>query len=145
VTVKTLILVSAVAALATSASAAELTPDVIGPYLRIQTALAHDTLTVTADAGAIATAAVALGDKAAPIVVAATTLAHPADLAAARARFGVLSEAIEAYVTTMRLTLPNGVKAAFCPMAKKPWLQEGARIANPYYGSEMPLCGTFRP
>jgi hypothetical protein len=29
-------------------------------------------------------------------------------------------------------------------MARKSWLQEGARIANPYFGGEMPLCGSFR-
>jgi hypothetical protein len=29
-------------------------------------------------------------------------------------------------------------------MVNKPWLQEGATIANPYYGKEMPTCGSFR-
>jgi hypothetical protein len=29
-------------------------------------------------------------------------------------------------------------------MVHKPWLQEGSAIANPYYGKEMPDCGSFR-
>ncbi len=33
---------------------------------------------------------------------------------------------------------------AYCPMAKKAWLQkEGEAIGNPYYGQEMPRCGSF--
>ncbi len=33
---------------------------------------------------------------------------------------------------------------AYCPMAKKPWLQkEGEAIGNPYYGQKMPGCGSF--
>jgi hypothetical protein len=142
---KTLMLVIAALGLAAVASAAELTRDVVDPYLRIQTGLAHDkTDNVTADAGAIAAAAGALGAEAAPIGAAATALASAAGLADVREKFGLLSAALDAYVTTMRLTLPKGVKAAYCPMARKPWLQEGTRIANPYYGTEMPLCGSFR-
>jgi hypothetical protein len=29
-------------------------------------------------------------------------------------------------------------------MVQKPWLQASATIENPYYGKEMPTCGSFR-
>jgi hypothetical protein len=32
-------------------------------------------------------------------------------------------------------------RVAYCPMAKKPWLQDSEEIANPYYGSKMLRCG----
>jgi hypothetical protein len=29
-------------------------------------------------------------------------------------------------------------------MAKKPWLQQDGSLRNPYYGSQMLTCGSFR-
>ena len=66
------------------------------------------------------------------------------DLPAARDRFGALSEAIDAYMTGLKLTPPEGVRVAVCPMVNKPWLQKGDALANPYYGKEMLTCGNFR-
>jgi hypothetical protein len=56
----------------------------------------------------------------------------------------VLSDAIDTYMTGLHLTLPAGVKVAYCPMVRKPWMQRAETIANPYYGTQMLTCGSFR-
>ena len=123
----------------------EMSRAVIDPYLEIGTALAADRMDgVTANAGEIATAASALGALALTIDTAAVQLTAAADLADARARFGVLSEAIDAYMTNQHLTGPDGVRVAVCPMVLKPWLQKDGELRNPYYGSQMLTCGSFR-
>ena len=129
----------------TPAAGSEMPRTIVDPYLKIQAALASDTTDdVKANAGNIATAATALGSPAMKIDMAAVQLASAADLADAREKFGRLSEAIDAYMTGLKLTPPEGVRVAVCPMVNKPWLQEGSTIANPYYGKEMPTCGSFR-
>jgi hypothetical protein len=148
----TVVLIVALAGLAcnrpaTSARPAgtEMTRAVIDPYLEIGTALASDRMDgVTANAGEIATAASALGALAFKIDTAAVQLAAAADLADARAKFGGLSEAIDAYMTNQHLTSPDGVRVAFCPMVLKPWLQNDGDLRNPYYGSQMLTCGSLR-
>jgi hypothetical protein len=118
---------------------------IIEPYLEIGTALASDSVEgVTANAGEIATAASALGAPAFKIDTAAVQLASAGDLADARGKFGVLSEAIDSYITNQRLAAPEGVRVAFCPMVMKPWLQKDGELRNPYYGSQMLTCGSFR-
>jgi hypothetical protein len=118
---------------------------IIDPYLKIQSALAEDSVDgVRQNAGNIATAASGLGSPAMKIDMAAVQLTSAGDLADARDKFGRLSEAIDAYMTGLKLTPPEGVRVAVCPMVHKPWLQEGASISNPYYGKEMPTCGNFR-
>jgi len=118
---------------------------IVEPYLKIQTALANDSIDeVKANAGHIATAATTLGAPAVRIDMAAVQLASVADLAAAREKFGTLSDAIVTYMDGLHITSPEGVRVAYCPMAKKPWLQEGSTLANPYYGSSMLTCGSFR-
>ena len=118
---------------------------IIEPYLTIQAALARDSIDeVKAGAGNVATAATSLGAPAMRIDTAAVQLASAADLADAREKFGTLSDAIVTYMDGLHITPPDGVRIAFCPMAKKPWLQQGSTLANPYYGSTMPTCGSFR-
>jgi hypothetical protein len=129
----------------TPAAGAEMPRTIIDPYLKIQSALANDSMDeVKANAGNIATAAASLGAPAMKIDMAAVQLTSATELPAARDRFGALSEAIDAYMTGLKLTPPDGVRVAICPMVHKPWLQEGSAIANPYYGKEMPTCGSFR-
>jgi len=126
-------------------AAGEMSRAVIEPYLKIGTALASDRMDgVTANAGEIATAASSLGALAFKIDTAAVQLTSAADLGDARAKFGVLSEAIDAYMTNQHLTGPDGVRVAFCPMVQKPWLQRDGDLRNPYYGSQMLTCGSFR-
>lgn len=118
---------------------------IVEPYLTIQSALFHDEVAgVQANAGAIATAASALGAPAMKIDTAALQLAAASDLADARTRFGVLSDAVVTYMNGLHLAAPEGVRTAYCPMTQKPWLQKSASIENPYYGSQMPTCGNFR-
>jgi len=130
---------------ATPAAGSEMPRSILDPYLKIQEALADDSLDgVKANAGSIATAATSLGAPAMKIDTTALQLASAAELDDARAKFGALSEAIDTYMTGLKLKAPEGVRVAFCPMAAKPWLQQGSTIANPYYGKSMPTCGNFR-
>ena len=125
---------------------------IIDPYLDIQQALAQDsTDNIKANAGKIATAATSLGAAAMKIDTSALQLSgsigaseSDTDIKVVRERFGALSEAIDTYMTGLNLKLPEGAAVAWCPMVKKPWIQRGDKLANPYYGSEMPTCGNFR-
>jgi hypothetical protein len=135
---------------ATPESGGPMPASIIDPYLAIQEALAYDSPDqVKANAGAIATAATSLGAAAmridtSAIQLAASVDAEQPDLKVVRERFGVLSEALDTYMTGLNLKAPDGVRVAWCPMVKKPWLQRGETIANPYYGKEMPTCGNLR-
>jgi len=118
---------------------------IIDPYLKIQTALAQDRVDdVRASAGEIATAATALGAPAMKIDTAAVQLASATELADAREKFGTLTDAVVTYMDGERLKAPDGVRKAYCPMAKKSWLQKGDTLENPYYGASMPTCGEFK-
>ena len=123
----------------------ETEPDV-GPvltaYLAIQRALAADSLAgVKLRARQIVEAG-----KSTPaeesIVAASQAFERVTDLASARAAFGNLSDALLAAAKRTG-RLDAGVKVAYCPMARKHWLQTGETIANPYYGATMRTCGRF--
>jgi hypothetical protein len=129
----------------TPKAGSEMSRAVLDPYLKIQAALADDTMDgVKANAGEVATAATALGAPAMKIDTAALQLASAAEIEDARDKFGALSEAIDGYMTGLKLKAPEGVKVAFCPMVHKPWLQTASAIDNPYYGKSMLSCGSFR-
>ncbi|MCX6549913.1 MAG: hypothetical protein NTY02_02700 [Acidobacteria bacterium] len=113
----------------------------LGDYLKIQTALSLDRMDgVQASAKAIAAQAKALGAPGAATLAAAGKMAEAADLKAARAVFGDLSDAVIALAGAEHA----GVKRAYCPMVKKYWLQKSDKIENPYYGSQMYRCGEFK-
>jgi membrane fusion protein, copper/silver efflux system len=129
----------------TPAAGSQLPAAVVDPYLEIQTALAQDRADeVRGKAGELATAATALGAPAMKIDTAAVQLASAGDLADARQKFGTLSDAVFGYMDGLHLKAPDGVRTAYCPMAKKSWLQKGDTLANPYYGTSMPTCGEFK-
>ena len=134
----------------TPESGSTMPASIIDPYLQIQESLADDRVdNVKAAAGNIATASTALGAPAmkiqtAAVQVAAAADASPPDLETLRQKFGLLSEALDSYMTGLKIKAPEGVRTAYCPMARKPWLQKGNTLANPYYGKEMPTCGDFR-
>jgi hypothetical protein len=134
----------------TPAGGSAMPASIMDPYLAIQDALSDDsTQNVKMNAGNIVTAATALGAPAVKIDQAALQLAaaaetEPPDIARVREKFGLLSEALDAYMTGLKLTGGEGVRVAWCPMANKPWMQKGDTLANPYYGKEMPTCGNFR-
>jgi hypothetical protein len=131
---------------ATQASTQKTMPaSIVDPYLTIQQALFHDTIDgVKQNAGTIAAAASSLGAPAVKIGTAAVQLAAVGTVAEARAKFGDLTDAMSAYMAANHLTAPQGVRTAFCPMAMKEWMQRASTIENPYYGSAMPTCGSFR-
>ena len=132
-------------AASSAASATEMSRAVVDPYLKIDTALASDSIEgVKAHAGEVATAATALGAFGVKISTSALQLAAAEDLADARVKFGALSEALDVYMSAEQLTPPAGIRVAFCPMVMKPWLQEDGPLRNPYYGSSMLTCGSFR-
>jgi len=111
----------------------------IEPYLRIQQALAGDSLEGVRDAAlALANGTVKNGDAAGLVRAAINPFAQVADLRGAREAFGGLSDAIIDYIGGV---LPDGLAVAYCPMARKSWLQRGAVIQNPYYGKAMGDCG----
>jgi Cu(I)/Ag(I) efflux system membrane fusion protein len=129
----------------TPKAGSEMSRAVIDPYLKIQAALADDSMDgVKANAGNVATAASSLGAPAMKIDTAAVQLAAATEIDGAREKFAALSEAIDTYMTGLKLKAPEGVKVAFCPMVQKPWLQADATINNPYYGKSMQTCGSFR-
>lgn len=71
----------------------------------------------------------------------ARSLAAATDLAGARAALGELTKPLVRY---RALAGDTSTTVAYCPMAKKAWLQKrGEAIGNPYYGQEMPRCGSF--
>ena len=122
--------------------AAMSTAAILEAYSTIHQALNADHLTGVAQAaGTIATESAKAGDAFAPVRAAAVTMQGAADLAAARAAMGPLSDALIA-LSRAGTTL-DGVKPANCPMARKYWLQRGDKIQNPYYGQSMSDCGRF--
>ena len=130
---------------ATPEAGAAMPASIVDPYLKISSALSKDSLdSVRANAGDLAIAATALGSPAVKIDTSAVALASATQIEDAREKFGTLSEAVVAYVDGLHLTLPDGVQVASCPMKQKPWLQQGPAIENPYFGSSMLTCGSFR-
>lgn len=118
---------------------------IVGSYLEIQAKLAADTIDgVKPAAHAIGDQAARMGTAGEAIVKSAQAIENAADLKATRLAFGDLSDAvIAAGKAELWKDVPD-VKIAYCPMAKKSWVQKEAEIRNPYYGSAMLTCGSFR-
>ncbi len=114
----------------------------IEPYLRVQEALSADALTGIQNAARTITAeATKLGPGAASIRSAANEFQQSGDLTSARAAFAKLGDAIITYARTSNASVGANVSVAYCPMARKYWLQRGTTIRNPYYGKAMLECG----
>jgi len=115
---------------------------IVEPYLRIQQALHDDALDGVAGAArVIAEEAAKLGSAAESIHAAAAKFQPGADLKAARAAFGKLSDALVAMVKDGNGAVAEDVKTAYCPMAQRSWLQKGEIVQNPFYGRAMSECG----
>jgi Protein of unknown function (DUF3347) len=118
---------------------------VVAAYLKIQTELVADkTDTIKAQAHTIGEQAAKMGQPGAAIAAAAADLEKAADIQAARAAFGPLSEAVVAAARADGWTDVSSLKLVYCPMVKRSWLQEGDKIQNPYFGQAMPGCGEPR-
>ena len=128
--------------LCSAPAAAELPATITSPYLKLQVALAGDSVDgIFENASAMAEEAVALGGDADAIVVAAKAIAVAEDIASAREAFGSLSDALIHYSELAGL---GELKVAYCPMVDKSWVQEEGPIANPFYGAMMLTCGSFK-
>ena len=119
---------------------------IVDPYLRIQLALNADGLAGVRDsARLIAIAAATLNSNGDEMHAAAEEMQQAADLKAARTSFARLGDAIRIHATRSGTSLGDGVKAAYCPMAQKYWLQKGDTVQNPFYGKQMSDCGRIIP
>jgi hypothetical protein len=118
-------------------------PSIVEPYLKIQAALANDSMDdVKGSAGEIATAAAPLGAPAFKIGTAAAQLTSAVELPDAREKFAGLSAALITYMDGLHLTPPEGVHVASCAETSRQWLQSGDAVANPYDRSS--TCGSLR-
>jgi hypothetical protein len=84
-------------------------------------------------------------DTAEAILSPTLVLERARDLASARRAFGRLGDAILVAVKEANVSLGDEVKVAYCPMAKKYWLQKGEDVRNPFYGKSMLDCGRIVP
>ena len=127
--------------------ASEALKAVVASYLEIHAQLTADKIDqVEAPARVLASRAAEMGAVGEPIAKAANALAEAADLKAARDAFAALSDAVIAAGNAEDWKDVGEVKLAYCPMAKRSWLQKDqAQIRNPYYGSQMLTCGEFKP
>ena len=118
---------------------------VVGSYLDIQAQLAADKIdAVKPAAQAIARQAARMGSGGEAIVKASKAIEQAADLNAARAAFGDLSDAVIAEGTAEGWKDVPDIRIAYCPMVKKSWVQKEETVRNPYYGTAMLTCGAFR-
>lgn len=135
-------LIALAMAVVAAPAAAAVADGLAAPYLHIQLALANDSVEGIAEAAeTVAEEAASMGDPARAIAAAARALAAAPDLKTARAVFGPLSDALIAYGEEVGF---GELRVAYCPMARKSWVQKGAEILNPFHGSSMLNCGTFR-
>ena len=153
-----LALAAALLCAAPSRAAATRFDAALGEYETIRAALAGDTLAgVAAAAGRLRATAAGLAASPTPeaaavpagklaevetllpeVTRAAAALAEAGDLATARDAFYRLSKPLVRW----RHAAARGPAVAFCPMAKRSWLQPAAQpLGNPYYGKQMLRCG----
>ena len=126
-------------------AAPDATELMINQAVAIADALAHDKLdNVVTNAAGIDLEAISLGKSAAKIANAAKDVLKATKIADVREAFGKLSEALVAYLDAQKRAPGAGLKVAVCPMVSKPWIQKDGAIQNPYYGSEMLSCGSFK-
>src|SRR4029079_1385231 len=82
-----------------------------------------------------------LGSRGAAVKAAVNPFAQANDVSAARAAFGGVSDAILRLASASGLSFAGRAEIAYCPMARKYWLQKGSTVQNPYYGKQMSDCG----
>jgi hypothetical protein len=135
-----------IAAAAPAVHASDAMKAIVGSYLEIQTALAADkTDGVKEAAGKIAEQATRMGPDGQAILKAAKAVENGLpDIKEVRPAFGDLSDAVIARAKAEGWKDLPDTKLAYCPMARKSWLQKEATISNPYYGKSMLTCGEFK-
>jgi hypothetical protein len=95
-------------------------------YEKVHAALAADNLAEAKNAAA------ELGNDGGAI-------AKSESIITARKEFGTLSEKAVNLAKGQ-----SGYYVAYCPMAKKSWVQTSEKISNPYEGREMLTCGVIK-
>ena len=128
-----------------SGAASDATELMINQAVAIADALAHDKLDdVATNAAAIDLEATSLGKPAAKISAAAKDVLKASKIGDVRTAVGKMNEVLVAYLDAQKRAPGAGLKVAVCPMVNKPWIQKEGPIKNPYYGSEMLSCGSFK-
>ncbi len=114
-------------------------------YVKIQTALAADSLKGVSEAAAAiaATAKEKPGELPEATAAQAEAVGKASDLKAARAALKPLSATLIAAASASKEKTGHYYEA-FCPMANAAWIQADKKVANPYYGASMLTCGEIR-
>ena len=128
-----------------SAALMEPVRSVLDNYLKIESALAKDSIEgVSSNASAIATAV--RGDSmnmlSRNIAEQADALAKAKDLRVAREALKPLSASLISYLHDHHVT--GAYTEVYCPMAKASWLQKGEKVENPYMEPSMRGCGEIK-
>jgi len=125
---------------------------VVKAYLKVQEALASDTLAGVQDAAKVVALAApnlgstkashdraaSCGDLSVPIKAAAERLAKASDIGTAREAFKSLSVPVAQWAAA---TQPADLIVVHCSMAQARWVQTKGSVRNPYYGKSMLACG----
>ncbi len=108
--------------------------EVLSSYLKIQEALATDSL----DQVQIEAAKIVKRTTDKEIKSPAQSVSYDTTIDAARSDFKRLSVAMDKWAANAK---PEGVQRMTCSMANAPWLQKRGKTKNPYYGKQMQSCG----
>ena len=125
---------------------------ILAEYLKIQQVLAADSTDgIQSAVEAIAKGAKQLDPKRAPeahsedyreipqsLIAACAKMKTATDIESTREAFRDLSKPVSTWVSAAK---PAGKNVMYCPMAGAGWVQEGSKVANPYYGAQMLRCG----
>jgi protein SCO1/2 len=114
---------------------------ILAAYLDVQQSLSADSLAAVGPSARSIASRLPRVDSAEAILSPAIVLERSSDLASARTAFGRLGDALLVSIKASNMPLTDGVQVAYCPMAKKYWLQKGAEVRNPFYGQSMLDCG----
>jgi len=118
---------------------------VLGEYVKIQQALAGDSLKGVPEAAAAIVATVKGNEGVLPGTTAseAEAVGKATDIKSARAAFKPLSVTLIGAASALKEKTGHFYEA-YCPMAGAAWIQADKKVANPYYGASMLTCGEIR-
>jgi len=114
-------------------------------YVKIQTALASDSLKGVPEAAAAIAETAKTNSGALPdaVMMQAEAVGKATDIKAARSALKSLSATLITVASAAKEKTGHYYEA-FCPMAGAAWIQADKKVANPYYGASMLTCGEIR-
>jgi Cu(I)/Ag(I) efflux system membrane fusion protein len=114
-------------------------------YVKIQQALAGDSLNGVPEAATAIVTAIKGNEGELPgtAVSQAEVVGKATDIKAARAAFKPLSVTLIGAASSLKKKTGHFYEA-YCPMAGAAWIQADKKVANPYYGASMLTCGEIR-